>query len=153
MVYVFCGFLKLYMIYKSILNKAKSFLCWDLFSDLTVQLIETRDAVSYFLPPSSQPTIIVFYKKESEDFTLPLFHLFHEAGHLIQFNEMNSKQGSKTFWDYVNTPTGIEKIQFEKQGWQKGHTLLKNFIGIEKLDPDILKQYDDYAAKSIETYR
>ncbi len=145
--------LKFYMISKSTLNKAKSFLCWDVFSDLSIQLIETRDAVSYFLPPSNHPTIVVFYKKESEDFTLSLFHLFHEAGHLVQFNEMNCPEKPENFWDYVNTPTGIKKIQFEKQGWEKGHVLLRKFMETEKLNPDILKQYDDYAAKSITTYR
>ncbi|MFO7888838.1 MAG: hypothetical protein R6V04_00705 [bacterium] len=141
------------MVSKTIIHKAKSFLCWDIFSDLSVQLIEIQETVSYFLPPSRQSTIIIYHKKGTIDLTLPLFHLFHEAGHLIQFNEMDSKQGSKTFWDYVNTPTGKEKIQFEKLGWQKGHTLLKKFIKTEKLDPDILEQYDVYATKSIETYR
>ena len=104
-------FLKFYMISKSILDKAKSFLCWDVFSELSVQLIEIQETVSFFLPPSRQSTIIVYHKKGTADYTLPLFHLFHEAGHLIQFNELNSKQASKTFWDYVNNPTGKEKIQ------------------------------------------
>ncbi|MEJ2627872.1 MAG: hypothetical protein P8078_04890 [bacterium] len=141
------------MISKSTLQKAKSFLCWEVFSRLTVQLIERQNSISYFFPPSKQSTIIVLYPKETSDFTIPLFHLFHEAGHLIQYNEMNNTGKSKTFWNNVNIPTGKEKMKFEQKGWQKGHVLLKKFMERENLESDILEQYDVYAVKSTETYK
>ncbi len=141
------------MISKSILDKAKSFLCWDIFSELSVQLIEIQESISYFFPPSKHPTIIVFYRKNETDFTIPLFHLFHEAGHLLQFKEMKHRDESKTFWENVNTPAGTEKIKFEKQGWQKGYTLLEKFIQKKNLDPEVLEKYDNHAEKSIETYK
>ena len=127
------------MISKSTLNNAKSFLCWEVFSRLTVQLIETKDSISYFFPPSQQPTIIVLYPKESTDFTIPLFHLFHEAGHLIQYHEMSHNRKSETFWKYVDSPTGNEKIKFETQGWKKGRNLLQKFLKKENLDTKISK--------------
>ena len=141
------------MISKSTLQKAKSFLCWEVFSRLSVQLIERQKSISYFFPPAKQSTIIVFYPRKATDFTIPLFHLFHEAGHLIQYNEMNNIGKSKTFWNNVNTPTGREKMEFEKQGWQKGHVLLEKFINRENLDSNMLKQYDAYALESTKTYR
>ena len=141
------------MISKSILEKAKSFLCWEVFSRLTVQLIERQNSISYFFPPSKQSTIIVLYPKKTSDFTIPLFHLFHEAGHLIQYNEMNNTGKSDAFWKYVNNPTGRKKMEFEQKGWQKGHVLLKKFMKKENLESDILEQYDAYAVKSVETYK
>lgn len=141
------------MVSKSILNKAKSFLCWDVFSELTIQLIEIKEAVSYFLPPSKQSTIVIFYDKDTLDFIHPLFQLFHEAGHLLQYQNIQHRKTSQKFWDYINIPTGPEKVKFEQQGWNKGYLLLKKFIKTENLNPDILREYDTYAAKSIETYK
>ena len=141
------------MISKSTLQKAKSFLCWEVFSRLSIQLIEKQKSISYFFPPAKQSTIIVFYPQQATDFTIPLFHLFHEAGHLVQYKDMYNTDKSEAFWKYVNTPTGREKMKFEKKGWQKGHTLLEKFISRENLDSNILEQYDAYALESTETYR
>ena len=62
------------MITKSVLDRAKGFLCWDMFPKLTIQLIGQRNSVAYFYPPSNMfGSIIVFYNADIKDFQEPLF--------------------------------------------------------------------------------
>ena len=105
---------------KSILNAAKAFLCWDMFPDLTIQLVPTQEAISYFHPPFDKSTIVLFYQKDSRDYSTPLFLLFHEIGHYIQFEKMKKSRKESLFWQNINTPTGNSRIAFEQESWQKG---------------------------------
>lgn len=141
------------MISKSTLDEAKAFLCWDIFSELSVQLIEIQKMVSYFIPPSECPSIIIFYRHGETDFTKPLFNLFHEAGHLIQFNKTKNKNNNKKFRNLVNTPAGPKKINFEKQAWHQGKILFEDFIKKNILDISLLPQYDNYSKQLIDTYK
>jgi len=141
------------MVAKTILDQAKSFLCWDIFPDLTIQLIELKEAVSYFYPPFARSTIIVYYERGNTDFFVPLFHLFHESGHLLQFEEMRKAGRESDFWEAVNTTTGPSKVAFEKESWERGKKLLEKFVRGNNFKNSLLKKYDAYAEKSIRSYR
>ena len=141
------------MVSKVILDKAKAFLCWDVFSDLSIQLIETQEAVSYFHPPASRSTILLYYERGNPDFSFPLFLLFHEAGHYLQYQEFQMQGRESEFWQIIDTPTGPEKAAFEKQTWDKGRELFKKFVQEHDLEASLLKEYDNKARKSIRSYR
>jgi hypothetical protein len=141
------------MIIKSILNQAKAYLCWDLFQNLTIQLVEIKKAVSYFYPPSQQYTIIIYFEKGATDFSIPLYLLFHEAGHYLQYQDFNIQEREKDFWKIINTPTGPDKAAFEKESWIKGRVILEGFLRKQGLDNSILKQYDMYADQCILSYK
>jgi hypothetical protein len=142
------------MITKSILEEAKAFLCWDTFSDLAIQLVELQSATAYFYPKTNeQSTIIVFYRSLNPDFSKPLFLLFHEAGHFLQFQEWKKNGRELDYWKMVNTATGGLKIKFEEESWDWGKDLIKDFIQKKNMDISILKEYEHFALESIETYR
>ena len=141
------------MINKATLDQAKAFLCWDRFTDLTVQLVETTDSVSYFYPPSSRSTIIVTYRKGASDFCRPLFRLFHETGHYLQFEALQKSGRETEFWEIVDTPTGPPKVGFEKNSWAIGKKVLKQFIRNHGLRDSLLREYDEYAKLCAQTYR
>lgn len=141
------------MVNKAVLDKAKAFLCWDTFPDISVQLIETQKAVSYFHPPAGRSTIIVYYERGNSDFSFPLFLLFHEAGHYLQYREMEMQGRESEFWRIIDTPTGPEKAAFEKQAWEKGREAFKTFVQEQGLEASLLKEYDKTARKSIRSYR
>lgn len=141
------------MIKKTTLDQAKAFLCWDRFTDLTVQLVETTDSVSYFYPPSSRSMIIVTYRKGASDFSRPLFRLFHETGHHLQFETLQKSGRETEFWEIVDTPTGLPKMAFEKNSWTIGKTVLEQFIRRHGLRNSLLRESDEYAKLCIQTYR
>ena len=140
------------MIGKSVLDRAKAFLCWDVFSQLSVQLAEVQEAVSYFYPPSDRKSIVVFYETGNPDFSVPLFHLFHEAGHLMQWEEYRESGKTDAYWEYVDMPTGPAKVAFETESWDKGRELITRFIQSQHLDHTLLNRYNACAKESIETY-
>lgn len=137
---------------KSILNAAKAFLCWDMFPDLTIQLIQMQEAVSYFHPPFDKSTIILFYQKENRNYSSSLFLLFHEIGHYVQFEKMKKSGRESLFWQNINTPTGNSRIAFEQESWQKGKVYFNQFVEEKSLPPSLLDAYDQYAMQSIQSY-
>jgi hypothetical protein len=142
------------MISKSVLDKAKAFLCWDTFSDLNVQFIELQQAVAYFFPPSKdRNTIVVFYRQGNPDFTKPFFLLFHEAGHYLQFQEWKSSGRETHFWKLIDTHEGSIKAAFEEESWNWGRDLIEDFIRKNELDESVLALYDEYASSCVGSYR
>ena len=85
-------------------------------------------------------------------YAIPLFQLFHEAGHYIQYVEKKQKDKDSDFWEAINNPTGREKAAFEEESWIKGRELLLQFIHQSKLNPTLLEAYDRYAQKSTNSY-
>jgi hypothetical protein len=140
------------MIRKIILNEAKAFLCWDQFPELSVQLIEMQEAVSFFYPPAQRPIILVYYERGKDDFSIPLFHLFHEAGHYLQMNHFQSAGKSSEFRDMIQKPAGQVRHQFEKEGWNLGRDLLSVFARKNKLPSSVLNEYDTYAKRAVKSY-
>ncbi len=137
------------MISFDILSKAKAYLCWDIFQDLAVQLVPLQNAIAYYYPPqNSSHSIVVFYHGEGKDFSDPLFLLFHEAGHVVQ----NSQTNGNDFKDKMQLPNGKEKMEFEIDGWNEGRILFEKFIKEENLDADLLRRFDDYGVKAINSY-
>jgi len=142
------------MVLKSVLDQAKSFLCWDTFPDLTIQLIELEETAAYFYPPSSQQsTILVFYRKQAADFSRPLFLMMHEAGHLLQYEEWEKDGRVSDFWKVLNESGGSIKAAFERESWDWGRDLLEDFIAKNGLDEDLLEAYERYAGRCIQSYR
>jgi len=140
------------MINKALLDEAKAFLCWDVFPNLSIQLVEFNGPVSYYYPPSERNTIILHYERGNPNFSFPLFLLFHEAGHLLQFKEMQTNGTESDFWKIINVPTGLSKTKFEKEGWSKGRVVFQQFIRKHRLEEALLKDYDRVAQNSIESY-
>jgi hypothetical protein len=140
------------MVSKSILDRAKAFLCWDRFPDLCVQLVALEGAVSYFHPPSRLGTILVYYDKKNKDFSAPLFLLFHETGHYVQYRKYREAGREKSFWEKVNTPTGDEKTSFEREGWALGRELFGQFVELQGLNPSLTENYDRFAGEHTKSY-
>jgi len=141
------------MIRKDILDRAKAYLCWDIFTDLSIQMVELQEAVSYFYPPSDHQTIVVFYERGNPDFSVSLFLLFHEAGHCLQLQEMMENGRELDFWKKIHLPTGTDRENFERESWAKGKNLLREFIIKHDLSMDIIHAYEKQAARSLKTYR
>jgi hypothetical protein len=141
------------MVPKSVLDQAKAFLCWDTFPDLTVQLIELQETAAYFYPPTNDRcTILVFFQKQVADYSRPLFLLFHEAGHLLQFEEWEKDGRTSDFWKLLNESVGSIKAAFERESWNWGRDLLEDFIAKKGLEKDIMDAYDRYAGQCIQSY-
>jgi len=140
------------MVTKTILYQAKAFLCWDTFPDLSIQLVEFKEATSYFYPPSQRSSIVVYYQEGKADFSVPLFLLFHEAGHCLQFEDRRKANEETTFWENAHVPTGSGRARFEEEGWNRGKVLFKKFIARTNLNERLLDAYEKYAKKSMESY-
>ena len=143
------------MISKSILFEAKAFLCWEKFSDLSIKIIPIDKAVAFFYPPSkNMMTIKLFYEKNTKDYSPALFLLFHEAGHLRQWQKLSTQNRSNEFEHYTNLDKGKQKIQFEREAWKLGEELLTEFLTKINMDQTILIDvYNRYAEQSLLTYR
>ena len=141
------------MVTKDHLDQAKAYLCWDVFPNLSIQLVEMKAAVSYYYPPSDRSTIVVYYERGSDDFSLPLIFLFHEAGHHLQYLERKKTGEESTFWESNDIPTGPVKVEFEQESWNRGRMLFQTFIQTTGLEESLLKRYDSVASQSIESYR
>jgi hypothetical protein len=142
------------MITKDVLDQAKSFLCWDTFPDLSIQLIELEGAAAYFYSPSNgRSTILVFYRNTNPDFSHPLFLLFHEAGHCLQFDEWMNSGRESDFWKILDETGGSIKAKFERESWNWGRELLEDFIQKNNLIPSLLEEYNAFAEEKIKSYR
>ena len=141
------------MVDKTILDQAKAFLCWDMFRDLSIQLVEVQEAVSYYYPPLKRSSIIVYYERGNKDFSLPLFFLFHEVGHYLRFHEMREAGREDDFQKMIDIPTGPAKITFEEESWSKGRAVFERFVRQYRLGESQKKQNDRIDRNSISSYR
>ena len=143
------------MISQSILFEAKAFLCWDKFPNLSIKLIPIDKAIAFFYPSAKDiMTINLFYEKKTKDYSLALCLLFHEAGHLEQWQILSAQNRADEFWNNINRDKGEQKIQFEQQAWEMGEGLLQEFLTKNNMDQTILiDAYKSYAEQSLLTYK
>jgi len=131
------------LVSKAVLEQAKSFLCWDLYRDLSIKLIAIETATAFFYPPTKDlSTIIIFYKKNCTDFSEPVFLLFHEVGHFEQYKMYQTNNKINEFRSLINLDKGPEKIKFEREAWDIGKEVMKKFI--KKYQSNNLKLLDHY---------
>ena len=142
------------MVSKDILARAKQYLCWDLFQDLSIQLIEVKGSVSYFLAPQDErSTILLFLKPIDGDYSESLFLLFHEVGHYMAYRLLKQSNDESQYWKLVSEVNGPDKLQFERHAWERGREYFEWFIEQESLTgTDLLTAYDVYAQRSMQTY-
>ncbi len=140
---------------KHLLDRAKAFLCWDMFPDLTIKLVPLQHPTAFYYPPSATfNTIVVFYPVQVQDFSPCLFLLFHEAGHYLQFREYRQQGREQQFWEMVNMNDGPQKINFERDSWQQGAELLSEFLLRNTIDSkSVMAEYQIYAEHCLESYR
>ncbi len=141
------------MISKSVLTSAKAFLCWDSLENLSIQLVPVQNAVAYYYPRQNAfHTIVLFYDESLQDFSKPLFLLFHEVGHAIQWLELKKARQEQHFSDMMDSDKGEQKVIFEQQAWTLGRSLLYRFIDKEDLSFDVLERYDQYGTACVQSY-
>jgi hypothetical protein len=142
------------MINQSVLFEAKAFLCWDKFPKLSIKLIPIDEATAFFYPPAKDIlTINLFYEKHTHDFSRAIFLLFHEAGHLKQWQYLSAQNRANEFWRCIHLDKGDQKIEFERQAWNYGEELLSEFLAKINMDQNILiNVYKSYAKQSLLTY-
>ena len=142
------------MLTKSVLDRAKAFLCWDMFPDLTIKLVMLKQPVAFYYPPNHEHhTIVLFYPESCDDFSELLFLLFHECGHYLQFQESRDRETEEEFWRLVNVVDGEEKGAFERDAWKRGAALLKEYLQRQSLPvEELLERYQDYAEHCLSSY-
>jgi len=142
------------MISQHLLNQAKAFLCWDAFPDVAIQLVPIQAAVAYYYPPSSDMhAIVVFYQPEAEEFASPLFLLFHEIGHYLQFQAHQRNGTLADFQVALQADNGAEKAAFERDSWERGAVVLTAFFEKHPVEKErLLAEYASYAESCIMSY-
>ena len=136
------------VISKAALDDAKSFLCWDVFTDLAVQLVPVLKETAYYYPADNEvDSIILFYNFDGEDSSEPLFLLFHEAGHKQQAGRMGEK-----FREMMEIPNGVQRQDFEREAWRFARQLFIEYVEHHNLDENVLEKFDQCAQKSINSY-
>jgi hypothetical protein len=141
------------MISKSLLDAAKAFLCWDVFSDLAIQLVALQNAAAYYYPPGgSLQSIVLFYDPAQRDFSEPLFLLFHEAGHACQWRQMQAGGREGLFARLMTLDTGPEKVSFEAEAWRLGQELFRRFGENRGLGPELEERLAAYGRRCAESY-
>ena len=142
-----------YMISKSLLDAAKAFLCWDVFQDLSIQLVPLQNAVAYYYPPGgSLHSIVLFYDPAQPDFSEPLFLLFHEAGHACQWRQMQTCGQGELFQRLMGLDKGLEKVSFETEAWLLGKELFIQFAGSRGLSPGLPDRFESYGRQCVTSY-
>lgn len=143
------------MIDKRVLDKAKSYLSWDLQEPVSIQLVAIDRAVAYFYPPQNKlSSIIVLYEGGCNDFSRPLFLLFHEMGHHIQYNHYQNEGRSDQYWQLLNADSGMMKCRFEEEAWEYGAELLGKFAkDTGSIRPETIQHYRHYAEECVSSYR
>ena len=117
------------MVTKLVIDRAKAFLCWDKFPQLSIQLVALGDTVAYFYPPHNQrASIVLFYQKQEKDFYQPLFLLFHEVGHYLQYCEFKKRKNLRAYQRLVEAVEGDKKVAFEEEAWNLGQDVLHDFL-------------------------
>lgn len=143
------------MLSKFVLDRAKSFLCWDFLDNLSIQLVEINDTVAYFYPPQNRlSSIVVFYESGCKDFTHSLYLLFHEVGHYLQYSMYDSNNQLEDYWRIIQMDRGEEKVKFESQAWALGRDALKKFAETTSvISMNLLDEYTDYGHDCIKSYQ
>lgn len=143
------------MLTKAVLEQAKAFLCWDHFPNLSIKLIELKDSVGFYFPPNQDTnTILLFYHRQTSDFSKPLFLLFHEAGHHLQYLNYNVRGFTDQFIERMNQTSGREKAEFETEAWKHGELLLRQFLKLQDIEtPNLILKFNEYAYLCIQTYQ
>ena len=133
------------MINKSDLDAAKAFLCWDVFSDLAIQLMPLQNAAAYYYPPGGGlQSIVLFYDPAQRDFSEPLFLLFHEAGHACQWRQMVAHRQGELFSRLIALDKGPKKAAFEGEAWRLGQKLFEKFAASHGLTDRLYDQLREY---------
>ncbi|MBN2102649.1 hypothetical protein JW835_01250 [bacterium] len=140
------------MISFEVIKQAKAFLCWDCYKDLSIQLIPIRESLAYYYPPAQMGSIVLFYNPDAEDFTTLLYLLFHEAGHHSQQKSWLKNNKSEAYWKTIQTPTGSDKMEFEKESWDRGRNLFQKFLQKENINIELLDNFDSFSIQQIKTY-
>jgi len=142
------------MIQKNILDLAKSFLCWDKYEDLSINLIPIDKATAFYYPPNSKlSTIQLFFEKGTTDFSNCLFLLFHEIGHLEQLKNYQKNKTIDQFSALIQSDKGSQKTEFEREAWEKGKVVLTQFMKKYDLNfSEVFHQFDNYAAACLSSY-
>lgn len=142
------------MVEQSILFEAKAFLCWDKFPQLAIKLIPVQDEVAFFYPPSKEiSTINLFYNPGKKDLSRPLFLLFHEAGHFVQWQKYASKNMEEKFTHHINLDSGKKKADFEREAWDIARKLMLEFFTNEKImNDEIVRELDLFSKNCISSY-
>lgn len=140
---------------KTVLDRAKSFLCWDVYPGLSIKLIELEQPVGFFYPPEKElSTILLFYYVDCQDFTESVFLLFHEAGHYQQYLDYRRDHNSAKFTELMNLDKGKQRLDFERDAWDRAKALLDDFIRKYEIRVDNFPDvFVDYANKSISSYK
>lgn len=143
------------MLSKTNLDQAKLFLCMDLYPDLSIKLIAIDKATAFFYPSIKDlSTIIVFYEKNQNDFTNPLFLLFHEVGHFEQYKAFLINNKVDEFCAVINLDKGTKKIQFEREAWNKGREIIEIFLEKYQIDKSkVIDQYNNFAENCLLSYK
>ncbi|UCE06794.1 MAG: hypothetical protein JSW07_01760 [bacterium] len=142
------------MISQTVLFEAKAFLCWDKFPHLSIKLIPIDEVSAFFYPPAKDIlTINLFYEKRTHDFSRAIFLLFHEAGHLRQWQYLSAQARADEFWHFTHLDKGDQKIRFEREAWNYGEELLSEFLVKINMDQNnLINVYKSYAKQSLLTY-
>ncbi len=142
------------MIDQSLLFQAKSFLCWDRFPDLSIQLVPLQSPVGYFYPPRQDlASIVLFYDSSKRDVTEALCFLFHEVGHFLQWQIAAERGESEDFLKELQLDKGKKKIEFETEAWELGKKIFAEFIALaDDLTEEILKDFEKLKQNSLQTY-
>jgi hypothetical protein len=91
--------------------------------------VPIQKTAAYFYPPQDDcPSIVLFYDPESQDFSKPLYLLFHEAGHARQWQHHATLGQGELFHRRMNLDKGEEKVAFEKEAWDFGRKHFITFI-------------------------
>ena len=142
------------MVPKSLLISTKEFLCWEAMENLSIQLVPIQRAVAYFYPPlNDYSSIVLFYQTLTDDYSEPLFLLFHEAGHAQQWRDYVIGNKAELFRRMLDLDKGPEKLAFEKEAWDLGKRLLLAFSTKRQLaDDELCKSFDRYAERCLQSY-
>ncbi len=142
------------LISKQMLFDAKAYVCWDVFSHLSVQLIPLDQPVAYYYPPQNpNHNIVVFYFASASEFAEPLFLLFHECGHVKQWKALQKGRNTSQFYASLNAADYNEKQQFEIQAWQHAEQLLADFLLQQYLEqPAIMQRFKSYRDECLRSY-
>ncbi|OQX85593.1 hypothetical protein B6D60_07605 [candidate division KSB1 bacterium 4484_87] len=142
------------MIDQSLLFQAKSFLCWDRFPELSIQLVPLQSVVGYFYPPQQDlASIVIFHDTSKRDVTEALCFLFHEVGHYLQWQSASEKEETKNFLKKLQLDKGKKKIEFETEAWELGEKIFAEFIArADELTETILNDFEKLKQNSLQTY-
>lgn len=139
------------MISRSILHVAKAFLCWDVFKNLSIQLVPLQDAAAFHFPPQNHfHSIVLFYQQGLKDYSESLFMLFHEAGHVMHYKNLSDPI---EYEKLLQAPSGRSRMAFEQQAWDEALLLFRRFLKRADLDEgELLPLFATYSRLCISSY-